>query len=690
MKLKRLQLFLAVLAAVPTLVLCPSAAAASASWSPIGPDGGDARRLAFDPRDPSRMYLGTTDSWIYASSDGGSSWSPLAKLAGQDNLVIDSLLVDKADPRTLYAGVYALDQSGGGVYISHDMGHTWTEAASMHGQPVFAIAQAPSRASELVAGTLRGVFRSEDSGQNWHEISPPGSTEVHEVQSVAIDPYDPGTIYAGTWHLPWKTTDGGANWKSIKEGLIDDSDVFSMIVDLSRPSVLFVSACSGIYRTDDFGGQFRKVQGIPSTARRTRVLKMDPSDRNTVYAGTTEGLYITHDGGGNWARTTGPTVIVNDVYVDPRNTKHVLLATDRGGVLASEDAGVTFEASNTGFSQRQVAALMADAKDPGTLYAGVVNGKAYGGVFITTDSGRTWKQASDGLNGLDVFELAQGADGTVLAGTSNGIFRWSSGTWTPGNSVGAVPAVPSPAPPAPAKKHAAAHSGRKSHHSVAKKVEKAADPATLAGGVTALTAAGDTWYAATVQGVYRSSNDGASWDGPILGGSQPGKFTGVGTYTAIAVSGDTIYASRRDGIMVSTDGGATWEPVIYPAGLTAVVALAAAPDGSVWAGGREGVFHTSDRGHTWGRLQMLPVAGINSLAWDGSMHRILLTSAQSTVIFAIDPADNTWKWWNAGWTVHTVTSMGGRLAAASLFSGVVAQPQPETASAGGTIQNAQN
>ncbi len=70
--------------------------------------------------------------------------------------------------------------------------------------------------------------------------------------------------------------DGGAHWSNIKQGVIDDSDVFSMIVDPSRPSVMFLSACSGIYRSDNYGSDFRKVQGIPATARRTRSLRHGP------------------------------------------------------------------------------------------------------------------------------------------------------------------------------------------------------------------------------------------------------------------------------------------------------------------------------------------------------------------------------------------------------------------------------
>ena len=104
-------------------------------------------------------------------------------------------------------------------------------------------------------------------------------------------------IYAGTWHLPWKTTDGGKNWHNIKKGVIDDSDVFSIIIDPEQPKIVFASACSGIYKSENAAELFKKIQGIPSTARRTRVLKQDPANRDVVYAGTTEGLYKTVDGG---------------------------------------------------------------------------------------------------------------------------------------------------------------------------------------------------------------------------------------------------------------------------------------------------------------------------------------------------------------------------------------------------------
>ena len=94
------------------------------------------------------------------------------------------------------------------------------------------------------------MYRCEDGALTWRRISPEDHAEIKNIESIAIDPKNPDVVYAGTWHLPWKTDDGGKNWHSIKQGVIDDSDVFSMIVDFSNPSNVFASACSGIYKSE--------------------------------------------------------------------------------------------------------------------------------------------------------------------------------------------------------------------------------------------------------------------------------------------------------------------------------------------------------------------------------------------------------------------------------------------------------
>ena len=269
-----------------------TAQVAAKPWVNFGPDGGDARRIAPDPKDHAHLYLGTANGWIYESHDAGNRWRRLAQLGKRDDLVLDSIVVDAENSKHLVVGGWVIDRRDGGLYFSWDGGVTWTNQAEMRGQSVLSLTASNSDAKIMVAGTLQGVFRSTDGGQRWIRISPEDNKEIRDVQSVAIDPRDPNVIYAGTWHLPWKTTDGGEHWDNIgkAQGVIEDSDVFSIIVDPMVPDTVFASACSGIYKSENAGGHFDKIQGIPSSARRTRRLLQDPHHLDTVFAGTTEGL----------------------------------------------------------------------------------------------------------------------------------------------------------------------------------------------------------------------------------------------------------------------------------------------------------------------------------------------------------------------------------------------------------------
>src|SRR5947209_8714264 len=109
-------------------------------WLSIGPEGGDARAFAADPTDHAHIYLGTADSWIYQSRDGGMHWDRTACIGQQDNLVIDNILVDPANPKHLVVGAWALSSKpDGGIYESRDAGSTWRSNQQMQGQSVRAM-----------------------------------------------------------------------------------------------------------------------------------------------------------------------------------------------------------------------------------------------------------------------------------------------------------------------------------------------------------------------------------------------------------------------------------------------------------------------------------------------------------------------------------------------------------------------
>jgi photosystem II stability/assembly factor-like uncharacterized protein len=675
---------------------------AESAWTVVGPAGGDARAFAAFPGQPKHLLLGTTNSWLYETTDEGANWHRLAKLGTDDGFVLDSIVVNSADPATIFVGAWK-NSDEGGLWVSHDRGHSWSEPAQFKGQPIHALAQAPTDAHILYAGTLEGVFRSDDSGATWAQISPPGSHEIHEIESLAVDPGNADVVYAGTWHLPWKTTDGGKTWHNIKQGIIEDSDVFSIIVDPGHAHIVYLSACSGIYKSENAGILFRKVQGIPSEARRTRSLMQDPEQRDVVYAGTTEGLYKTVDSGKTFERLTDSDVVVNAVYVDPGDSNSVLLATDRGGVLTSQDAGVTFTPSNQGISERKVAAVLVDRENPDVLYAGVVNDKKYGGVFRSSDGGAHWAQLGSGLDGSDVFALAETKDGRVVAGTGHGLFVLGDGSNAAAagdppvagganSSTGAGAAPDASAAPAangsavPATNGSAVPAGltwqprnaivntlektvTQTHMHTKVNIEKQVQAPTiqLESPVNALDVSGDVWVAATSYGIVTSRDQGASWQG--------GPVMGEGDYLSVAVKGDTMVAARADGVVISKDAGQNWWPMGLPTMLTRIHRVIFSPDGTLWLGAREGVYLSRDLGKTWMWIHRLPFRDVDDLSYDAESKRILVSSRTSDQVYAVDPKTMAWDWWQTGYDVALIRAAGDRLVAASLDDGILVGPK---------------
>lgn len=643
------------------LFFCPAGLTLAQTWQPLGPEGGSVRSLSTDPSDPERIFLGTSAGRLYLSTDNGTTWSRFARLGGASEMVLDHIVIDPTNSTNIYVAAWNAQAPSrdGDLFRSRDGGKTWDIVADLHGKSLRALALAASDARTLVAGALDGVFRSRDGGNTWQRISPENHAELKQVESVAIDPVNADVIYAGTWHLPWKTDDGGKTWRSIKKGVIDDSDVFSIVIDPASPANVYISACSGIYRSDSAGDLFRKIQGIPYSARRTRSLRMDPADHNVVYAGTTEGLWKTTDAGSTWQRMTGADIVVNEVLIDPRHPARLLLATDRSGVLASNDGGVTFSASNRGFSHRQVAALLVDHADGSLMFAGVLNDKAFGGAFVSYDRGQTWRQISEGLDGRDVMVLRQAADSSVIAGTDSGVFVLKPGSsrWLPANLSSNVARM-EPA--------GAAVSVRLN--------ETAARPgaAELTARVTDLELTPQRWFAATAAGFLVSSDAGRTW--------RKLELPGIPAILNIAVADRMVVAAGRNSLLISVNGGETWIPAnSLHAEFNVddefnINSVAVDSSGSIWLAAREGVFRSTNMGDSWKRMFGLRLTNVGGIQFDEQSQRILATGADSSGVYESLDNGHTWSPINSGWPLRRVSSAHGRLLGITPFDGIVMEP----------------
>src|SRR5262245_36103972 len=319
----------------------------------MGPTGGDVRALTADPSREDTVLLGTADGILYRSEDGGRRWQRLLPGFPKRGMSLDNVVIDERG--RVLVGYWEVEGKGGGVARSTDGGRTFIILPGIEGESVRALAIAASDPDVLVAGTLTGVFRSDDGGDGWRRISPLGHPEIKNVESVAVDTADPRVVYAGTWHLPWKTLDAGRTWRAIAAGMIDDSDVFTITLDRRTPRTVYASACTGIYRSKDGALRWAKVRGIPTSSRRTRSFAQDKRRHETLYAGTTEGLWISEDDTATWRLATSKQLVVNSV-VQTRDA--ILLGCDAAGVLRSHDGGRSFTASNEGFTEQLVSRLL--------------------------------------------------------------------------------------------------------------------------------------------------------------------------------------------------------------------------------------------------------------------------------------------------------------------------------------------
>jgi photosystem II stability/assembly factor-like uncharacterized protein len=436
----------------------PADVSYTSDWRITGPSGGDVRALVVDPNDPNRFYFGTLDGQIYMSTDGARTWRLLVNF-NRPRLFVDHIIVDPRNSKVLYVATHR-HKDPGGFFKSTDGGLTWRESPELKNEALHSLVQADKDPSILITGTFNGMYRSVDSGETWTALPTANTPGLVHVESLAIDPRDTNIIYAGTWYLPYKSTDGGQHWRIIKNGIIDDSDIFAIDLDPRNPNHIIASACSGIYETMDAGENWHKVQGIPSQSRRTRAILQHPTIAGLVFAGTTEGFWRSARGGdsNSWMVTTSRQLEINAIAVHPSTPDLVYIATNNYGVMVSRDGGKNFVPTNSGFSGRFVNTIVADREVSDRVYATTINTTTGGGFFfVSNDGGATWQPSMRNmpprLIGYAILQDETNSN-IIYLGTNLGVYRSMDrgASWAP---------VTARKPAAPAKKRSTATTARR-------------------------------------------------------------------------------------------------------------------------------------------------------------------------------------------------------------------------------------
>jgi photosystem II stability/assembly factor-like uncharacterized protein len=608
-------------------------------WEVVGPSGGDVRVVTIDPKDKNHLFASTLDGSIHTSTDGGKTWTLLVNL-NKPQLVLDQLLIDSRDSKIIYTSGHRHKEPGG-FFMTKDGGATWTEAKELRKESIHSMEQSPKNPNLIFAGTTNGMWKSENSGDDWKKIESSTMPDT-TIDSIAIDPRDDDTIYAGTWWRAYKTTDGGKNWRLIKNGMIDDSDVFAIEIDQKNPDHIIASACSGIYESYNKGEKWAKVQGIPSQSRRT--------NSNTVYAATTEGFWMTT--GKGWIITTQKDLEINSIAVHPDEPNRIFIGTNNYGVLVSKDGGRNFTPTNDNFTSRFAYTIIADSEQPNRLYATTHNTATGGGfVFISNDGGTTWQRPKNfDVIRVSPFGIIQDRvnPNTLYMATNIGMFQSldRGNVWTQ-----IVPPKPKVVP----KKKATKKTTSKTIKPIPAPVpeqEKTTGPAF----VTALTEkvkilaytedGKNGFYAGTDKGLYRSYDLTKGWDKVPFG---DGVSENVFAVYSTPQLPETIWVgTERSGLIVSRDGGKTWEkntviPQDVP--ISSISSDPKRPE-NIYVGTTQTFYVSRDSGKNWTRRGgNLPLGNYTSILINpNNTDEIFISSALETDGGIYYSKDAGWNW----------------------------------------------
>lgn len=640
----------------------------SQEWRPTGPPGGDVRDLVVDPSNPDRFYFGTLDGQIYTSSDAGKNWQLLYNF-NRPKLFVDHIIVDPRDSRVLYVAAHRHKEPGG-FFKSKDGGRTWRESSELKKEALHSMIQSKADPNTLIVGTFNGIFRSDDSGDSWSQLPTENTPGLVHVESLAIDPRTSNIIYAGTWYLPYKSTDGGQTWKSIRNGIIDDSDIFAIDIDPRDPNHVIASACSGIYETKNAGESWRKVQGIPSQSRRTRAILQHPSVPGLVFAGTTEGFWRSERGGDadSWMVTTSRQLEINSITVHPSRPEVIYIGTNNYGVMVSTDGGKSFLPTNGGYSGRFANAIVADREMPNRVYAATINTATGGGfLFVSNDNGESWRPSMRNMpSRLITYSILQDQQdaNVIYLGTNLGVYRSTDrGTsWAPIWAANA-----------PVEKKRLAKRTNRSTPNVARSSSRKPDEVVLRAQV-----------ALNAHGYLVGVPDGRAGTQTLTilkrfqadrHLPQTGKFDEL-TLAALGISRNTsdgeegfqvltdavnamvqlpdpetgrlfFLAATNNGVFRSADPTKGWKRLPYGSGIdprTTCIAINARQPEIIWVGtAASGALVSRDFGNTWTQATELPAdAPVNTVAQDQQRPNFVYVGTKQA-FYASQDGGRTWS-----------------------------------------------
>ena len=628
----------------------------AADWEPVGPTnvGGRMTCVVCAAHRPETIWAGAAGGGVWKSDDGGAHWRALWHR--EATLNIGSLAIDPTNPATLYCGTGEANLSadsypGVGIYRSIDGGESWQLLAPAEANHlptrIGAIAVDPFDPSHIRIGGVAhdyagtdvcdGLFVSRNGGLSWGRETF-ASTAPYRCHAVLFHPSARGTLFAtiaarGSRSGIWKSTNGGASWTQLRNGLPSPDSIgrMSLAISPSRPAVMYAlsedksEGVLGVFKSVNGGASWTETAGdhfaYEDQMSYNNTIAVHPANPDHVLCGGVD-LHRTTDGGATWHRTTR----WNANREDRRQVRH--------------------------YAHSDHHCLLMPPARPGLVYD--MND---GGMDVSTDGGLTWTNRSNGLTTTMFYDLdVAPSDGRMFGGGAqdngtNVTLRGAADQFQEVNGGDGGWMVIDPRD----KHHfyataqnmdiARFHTGR--YKDVSPPAKKAEQEAVWMAFLDMDPNDSRTVFVGGLR-VWRTRSDGNRWDAAseVLDGSP------ISAVEIAQADSSMVYVGTENGgIFRSTDGGDNWsEDLSGPLpGFTITRLLTSPIDArllyaTVANFGASHVFRSNDGGQTWSDIDRgrLPDVPHHAIAIPGRRPSTLYVCSDAGVFASTDGGGN-WR-----------------------------------------------
>ncbi|MDP8012975.1 MAG: hypothetical protein RAK22_02640, partial [Nanoarchaeota archaeon] len=449
--------------------------AATAQGVLLSQDDGQTWTLAEPTPNPVRVITGG-NGVLYAGLDNGnimaqygnSSWQTVYAPSQSTWHTVWSIAVDPYSTTT----VYAVEWQGYNypdLIFTNDGGKDWNNS-TMNYSPIQYVTFDVNTQGVIYAGADGSLYRSDDNGNTWNEITQTGDTRL-----LYTWPGKPGTIVAGTDQGLYISYNSGQSWTGLNGGVtsslltsfaINGSSIFTAVQDFSpivtfnggqswnqlygtnppvgedgtfkinpgNPNYVYAFTTAGFQYSQDGGNTFYPAQGLQNnslTSGNNNLIAVNPNNSSVVYVATKNGVYESTNWGVSWQAESSWPSNPSLVFVSPNGTIYV---GSNAGLFVSNDGGNTWIQSNLGGSSGYPVSIDVDPTNNQIVLLGMSTGPDQGGgVLKSTDGGLNFTQSNSGINMANNWELDSGIamwsvkfdpqDPAIVAlGTAGGIF----------------------------------------------------------------------------------------------------------------------------------------------------------------------------------------------------------------------------------------------------------------------------